>query len=57
MPKRNGGQYPEAEDVSAKPKLSKAKGVIIIVIVIALSALAVVVKLNQIFHWWLTPPW
>ncbi len=57
MPKRNGGQYPEAEDVSAKPKLSKAKGVIVIVIVIALSALAVVVKLNQIFHWWLTPPW
>ena len=47
----------DAGDLSTKPKLSKAKTVVAIVLIAAFCCLVAVIKLNQIFHWWLTPPW
>lgn len=57
MFKRNNGQGSEKGDLSTKPKFSKLKTVITVIVVAAFVALLGVIKLNHLFHWWLTPPW
>lgn len=44
-------------DLSTKPKFSKLKTVIVVLVVTIVVILLGVIKLNQLFHWWLTPPW
>ena len=45
----------EAE-MDVRPKTGKAAKIIIFVIIASIVALVIVIRLNQIFHWWLTPP-
>ena len=57
MFRRNRSQEGQQAGVSTKPKLSKLKNALLIASIAALAALMAVIKLNQIFHWWITPPW
>ena len=57
MFKRNTSQAAEGYEAYARPKLPNGKKIALIIALSALGALFAVIKLNQIFHWWVTPPW
>lgn len=51
----SGNQHEQA--VAQKPKSGMAIAIIAGSAAVILAALALIIKLSQIFHWWMTLPW
>ena len=56
--KKKGPEDPSS-NYEVGPIVKKISGwdVALMVLVVLVVILAIVIKLNQIFHWWLTLPW